>query len=70
MLVVVQASCSRVLISSWSHSDKPFVSDEGFVDIYVPGERIFLLLLFQTMELTQGQKWVTNGLSILCLFVS
>lgn len=35
VLVVVQASCS-VLISSWSHSDKPFVSDGGFVDTYVP----------------------------------
>lgn len=34
------------------------------------GENFFFLLsLFQTMELTQGQKWVTNGLSILCLFV-
>ena len=46
VLVVVQASCSGALISSWSHSDKPFVSDEGFVDIYVPGERIFYLFFF------------------------
>lgn len=52
VLVVVQASCSGVLISSRSLSDEPFVSHEGFADIYVPGERIFLLSLFQTMQLT------------------
>ena len=66
MLVVVQASCSGVLISSRSHSDKPFVSDEGFVDIDVPRERIFLqLLLFQTMAFTHRDR---NGSQMDYLF--
>lgn len=43
--MVVQASCSGLLISTQSHSDKLFVSDEGFVDIYVPGERIFFIII-------------------------
>lgn len=62
MLAVVQASCSGVLISSWSHSDKPFVSDESFVDIYVPGERIFYIIIIPNngahTGTEMGHKWI------------
>lgn len=64
VLVVVQASCSGGLISSWSHSNKPFVSVGGFVDIYVPGERIYFIIIIPNngahAGTEMGHTWIIS----------
>lgn len=62
VLVVVQASCSGVLISSWSHSDKPLCQRRGLCRyLRAWGENFFIIIIPNNGAHTgteMGHKWI------------